>query len=276
MKTNKRILLISLILLSAIFILVRYLQCLYSIDFDTGFYYGDGGLLGAAVYILILVVLSFFWILALVLKKNKTYFFTKRMKKITPFETTMLSLFMLASGAVYTHKAIVCYLERFDAFELTFLSIGAVGFFAIGAMLPIIRRITPAIGFAMALPATMYILRAVNIFMHNLVIINVSDKLITLLIDLALGVIYFALGRVFSRNETNFSRVKICGLGLFALVLIIGDAGGKVLFWLAEAETLARSLAVMQITMPTPAFMMDGATLAAVLYLLGKKGESKS
>jgi hypothetical protein len=231
--------------------------------------------LGKSLYVLIAFILIYFFIITFIAKAVKADVFKKRMGQASDSLCAETGIVILICGISYIYEMISVFSEGFDIFKLIYLFIGALGLVLAGLELFSKKRITFKSGFFIIMPAVMYVLRAINIFMHNLVIINISDELIRLLIDLSLGLFYFALGRMFIRSETKYSRFKVCFIGFFALTLIVGEALGKAVYLAMHAESVRRNLDHMQIVLPNLGFIMDGGVVFAVLLHLLRKGREK-
>lgn len=269
---------IFFIITSVACVAVRYMQLVSAIDFETGFYYNHAGFLGGLLYIIFAAGFVGIVAFSFIDKRKKHQFFVKKMSLIDETETVIISFMFILMGVVLIFGFVSIFGGRPAAIEVINGLIGITGFLAVGLLLYIRKRITALSGYLLLLPCIYYTVRAISVFMEHLVITRMSEYLIILLSDILLVFFFLGLGRIFSRNEGRFTRVRTAVCGFSAAALIFSETIAKIIYWLTSSGAMRDYLSAdgTKFIMPDMQTSAEGIIVITLLIIMLKTPYKKS
>lgn len=251
---------------------LRLLQLSSVIDYETGFFHTYSGSLSWILYAFLGAAGAAFVLLSVLDRRRKCFFYTKRMGQIDGTETLLCGvMYLLAAvfvlidlagqigGGAGIHVVLSC-------------CVGAGGYLLAGASLVKNKRITASAGFSFLMLGFYYTMMSVVNFMSHNVITQISDYLLRLLTDICLVLFFLFAGRIFSRNETKTTRIRVSVFGLGALLLILTETLSKLIYWITISEAQRGYLSQPDVVflMPDAQFVAKGIAVLVTMIVLVK------
>ena len=270
MKKARSLLIVFFIVAAAAAIIVRYTQLIGKvIDFNTGFFYHYAGGLKYLHYIILGGAFIGFIIIAIIEKKRRTLFFSKRLGHFDETDTAICGIMLLIAGFAVVYSAFTEGFGKLGYTEILSVILGTLAYSFAGGILLFKKRAYPAVGLAFLALSGYYVARLVMLFVENYIILNMPEHLIRLVITLLFSLFYLSAGRMFMRAETKGTRVKACVFGFFGAVTAVSEMTAKLIFLFGSPsvtrDNLMRSAATKFIT---PDMLSVAETIAVVTFLL--------
>lgn len=251
---------------------IRYLQLVSGIDYNTGFYYNHIGILGSLFYIVLgagglgLIIFSV-WD-----KNSRNNFYVKRISKIDENETLIIAVMFLITGAVSVYTLVMQVINNENGVNIIISLIGAAGFLSEGLLLCRKKRVTHSAGYLLLILAVYFAAQVITGFMEHLVITRMSEYLVLLMIGICLVFFFLSLGRVFSRNEGNGARLRTSVFGFSACAMIFSETASKLVFWITSSDTMRNYLMSdgVKFVMPDMVVVAEGILVFALLFVMLK------
>ncbi|MCL2108899.1 MAG: hypothetical protein FWH20_06105 [Oscillospiraceae bacterium] len=235
MKNRPTFLIIYLLSAAAVSCIVRYVQLIGDvIDFNTGFFYPHTGFMRYLHYIVLGVALAGIIVLAIIEKHRKTRFFTKKMGHFDDGDTAICGIMLLMTGFAVIYTAVMSGLGGIAPLQLVAVLLGVAGYGFAGVVLLRYRRVYPSVGMVFLLLSGFYVLRMMELFLSNYIILSMSEHLIRLVQMALFALFYLSAGRIFLRAEMKSTRVKACIFGFFTAVVSVSEITAKMIFWLGS------------------------------------------
>jgi len=272
MKKPRSILVEFTIIACAGAIIARYMQLIRgAIDFDTGFFYYTSGSLRHIHYIVLAIAFAGLVAIALVEKKRKTVFFSKRMGHLDRSDTFMCGLMlMLASFSVFFTMFQSGFSEAGTADTLIGV-LGGTTYAVAGLILLVKKRALPSVGFCFLLLAVFYVINLVQAFLGHYVLLNMSEHLIRLVFTVFLALFFVTAGRMFLRAESKSTRVKTCIFGFFAIVIVVSEIMSKMIFWFGSPAVARTELRSTNFLPPDMQFSAEAIVLLTLLICFTRR-----
>ena len=192
-------------------VILRYFQLIRTIDYSTGFFKADSGLLGASVYILFAAAAIGYVVFPIIDKKIGSAAFKKHARSITLTQQSAFGVLLLLVGcAVFADTVELIGLSEAKNALLIGVSILAAiafigaGFFFLGS------GESPQYGIFLLFLSVYYTFRAAYVFITYLTVARMSVQLIEMFAYISMVLFLIAFGRFISRGESKFSRNKFC------------------------------------------------------------------
>lgn len=184
--------------------IIRFFQYVSIMDFETGFYNKGSEPAGNLIYIVLFLSWALFIVLCILGKKKGDAAYSVSSDGMGSHATQFLGVSMLVGA----------FLVVMNAFGEEALTVKCATFVSAAALLAagfvlLKNTIPPAYTGAMMVIYAVYVfLRTCNFFMSDLVILNHSDTLITLLAYVFFCAFLASTARFYARLETKHSRMR--------------------------------------------------------------------
>jgi hypothetical protein len=247
---------------------VRFIQ-LGHIDFETGFYNSDAGILPYVVYGILLIGFVFYAVYGY---KRKDGFYKRGGTRIHDTAGKLCGVILVFVAASVVFSGISSFSQDAVAGILSIL--GAAGFFILALSLLRERRYMPYAGFCVLLIAAYYVVTAAVTFKEHLVITRMSSPLTHLFLYLLMLFFYFGTGRIFIRAQDKRTRTKAAAFGYTAAALSISETAA---FWLytlfnpGEKSVMDINDSVMY---PDISMLAQGIAAVALILTIGTKAKN--
>jgi len=270
MKKARSLLVVFFIVAVAAAIIVRYTQLIGKvIDFNTGFFYHYAGALKYLHYIALGAAFIGFIILAIIEKKRRTLFFSKRLGHFDETDTAICGIMLLIAGFAVVYSAFTEGFDKLSYIEILYVIIGTLAYGFAGGILLFKKRAYPSVGLAFLALSGYYVVRLVMLFVENYIILNMPEHLVRLVIALLFSLFYLSAGRMFMRAESKGTRMKACVFGFFGATIAVSEITAKLIFLFGSPsvtrDNLMRSAATKFIS---PDMLSVAETIALVTFLL--------
>jgi hypothetical protein len=218
-----------------------------------------------------------FLILALIEKRRKTVFFTKKMGHFDGSDTSLCGIILLVAGFSVAYVAVTGGLAELGVIDLIAAVLGTLAYGFAGCVLLFKKRTYPSVGFAFLVLAGYYIIRLVRLFLENYIILSMSEHLIRLIITMTLPLFFLSAGRMFLRAESKTTRIKVCVFGFFTATAAVSEVTAKLIFLFGSPRVTRNSLmnsAATQFIAPDMLAAAEAVVLVTfLLTLLRRKPE---
>jgi hypothetical protein len=260
MKRTRTFLITFFIAVTAAAVIVRFAQFLAGvIDFSTGFFEHYAGYWRYLHYIAVAIIFAGFFILALIERKRRTRFFTKKLGHFDETDTAVCGIMLLLAGFAVAYSAFREGFTGLGTTELLTVILGTLAYGFAGGILLFRRRTFPSAGLAFLALSGYYVARLVMLFLGNYIIINMPEHLVRLLIIVGMALFYLSAGRMFMRAESKTTRLKACVFGFFAASVAFSEMAAKLIFLFGSPSVTRNNL----MTSATTAFIMPDMLMAA-------------
>ncbi|MCL2078033.1 MAG: hypothetical protein FWH08_06495 [Oscillospiraceae bacterium] len=277
MKKKLSFLIIFFIIACAGATVVRYVQLISeTIDFSTGFFDHHAGILKYLHYIVLGVSLLGFIILTLIEKRRKTRFFTKRMGHFDDADAALCGIMFLLAGFAVIYTAVYNGFLGFSLHEKVTVALGMFSYGYAGVALLFRRRALPSIGIALLGLSGYYIIRLMDIFLDNYIILSMPEHIVRLILIVFLALFYLSAGRMFLRAESKSTRAKACIFGFFAATIAASEITAKMIFWLGSPTVMRDNLLRSDTTRFIMPDMLAASEAIALLVFLACMTRYKS
>lgn len=264
MKKKRTFLLAYLAAASALSVIVRYVQLIDVIDFNTGFFKLHAGIMQYLHYIVLGAALIGIIVLTLIEKRRKTRFFTKKMGLFDETDHALCGIMLILAGFAVIYTAFVTGFNKSGIMALTATLLGTAAYGFSGGLLLFRKKVSPASGLAFLFLSCYYVMRMVEYFLENHIILAMSEHLIRLLQMVLFALFYLSAGRMLLRAENKTTRSKVCIFGFFAAVIAISEILAKIVFWYGSTPVVRPSSDTQFIR---PDMLMAAETIALTTFL---------
>lgn len=271
MKKSRSVLIEFTIIACACAIIARYMQLIRgAINFDTGFFDYTSGFLRHIHYIVLALAFGGLIAIAVVEKKKRTTFFTKRLGHLDQSDTFMCGIMMLLAAFALFFTAFQgrAEVETSDAVIAVF---GSGAYTAAGLILLIKKRALPSVGICFLFLAMYYVIDLVRTFLGNYVLLNMSEHLVRLIFTTFLALFFVTAGRMFLRAESKSTRVKTCIFGFFSAIVVISEILSKMLFWFGSPVVARTELQTTSFVPPDMQFSAEAIVLLTLLICFARR-----
>jgi len=268
MKKPRTFLITFFIVAVAAAIIVRYLQFIAEvIDFNTGFFHHYAGYWRYLHYVVLGAGLAGFIALAIIEKKRKTRFFTKKLSHFDESDLAFCGIMLLLAGFAVVYTAIGRGLSNHNSTEMLMVFLGTAAYALAGSILLFRKKTYPVIGLAFLALSGYYVARLIILFLNNYIILNMSEHLVRLIITIMMSLFFLSAGRMFMRAETKRTRIKVCIFGFFAITAAVSEMAAKLIFLLGAPRVTRDSLNSAVTEFIPPDMLWAAETIAVLTFL---------
>jgi hypothetical protein len=268
MKRNRTFLMAFFSVAAVVAVIVRYAQFTADvIDFNTGFFYHYAGVMKYLHYIVLGFVLAGFIALAIIEKRRKTRFFTKRLSHFDESDTAICGIMLLLTAFAVIYTAIREGMSSYGSTEILTVFLGTAAYGFAGGVLLFRKRTFPSVGIAFLALSGYYVARLIMLFLDNHVIINMSEHLIRLIITIMMALFYLSAGRMFMRAESKTTRIKTCVFGFFGVTVAGAEIVAKVVFLFGAPSVTQYNLRSSATQFIAPDMLGAAETIAVLTFL---------
>jgi hypothetical protein len=181
-----------------------------------------------------------FWLLGVTLIGSIIISLTEN-RKITPvFRRTVSNTRrreIMFCGIVFILSGLVFIIGAAKTSDIAYMLCSA-GFLGSGLAIFLQKRIVPLAGFLMFFPGIGYAVSAISTFSEDYVITKTPLQLTLFLSNLICAVFFLLLGKVLSRNDNKWTRIRLASFGAAAVAAILSETlSGVFLYLYSDSST---------------------------------------
>jgi hypothetical protein len=269
MKKPRTFLTTFFIVAAAAAIIVRYVQFIEDvIDFNTGFFHHFAGAVRHLHYIVLGAAFAGIIALAIIEKRRKTRFFTKKLSHFDESDLAFCGIMLLLAGFAVIYTAIGEGLSNLNNTQILTVILGTLAYGFAGGILLFRKKTFPSVGLAFLALSGHYVSRLVMLFLENHIILSMSEHLVRLIITVAMALFFVSAGRMFMRAENKTTRIKACIFGYFAITVAVSEIAAKLVFLLGAPPVKRSSLNSAVTEFIPPDMLLAAETIAVLTFLL--------
>ena len=221
----------------------RFCQITLGTDMTSGFLLDDNGfVLDWAYYLLLILTFGGAVALSLVdVKRNGRF----EVGSVVDAKAALIGFAVLVMGVSAAYEGAM----EFNAFSPSVVvAIANIAFGALTALVAFVvlyrKQFTPGVGFAFVVPALLFMLRGIFVFIERMVITNIPEYLIRCLSVVGLSAFCMLFAKYFSGNRQKHTEKALCSVGVVTFVLVVSNAVAVVLADLLAPQEIAERICV--------------------------------